>query len=409
MFPVLYLLAMIPLPQFFHQTLSSQLQLISSKLGVGCLQFVGVTSFRDGNVIDLGPIQLQVVEACSGLRYLFPLMSLALLCAYLYKDQLWKRAFVFLSSIPIAIVLNGFRIGMIGILVDAYGRVAAEGFYHFFEGWVIFIASLSLILLEIWLLSKLSRTSDTRPFLNRFSFSNGAVVGSHKEMMTPKRVIPSRGIPLAYLCSLVLLVPVLLASTHISVRDELVPPRQSLVDFPMILGNWKGESYPMEKRYTDALRFDDYILADYQRGSQSGPVVNAYVAYYSSQQKGRSVHSPRTCIPGGGWEIQSLLTSELGEVDGFSTPLRINRALIQKGKERQLVYYWFQQRGRNLTNEYLVKWYLFWDALTRQRTDGSLVRLTVPIASIDGEKSADETLQDFAKLIRPVLADYVPD
>src|SRR5262249_11819162 len=90
-FPIIFLFTMIPLPQFLYQGLSAKLQLISSALGVGCLQLVGVTAFREGNVIDLGPIQLQVVEACSGLRYLFPLASLALLCAYLFKDRLWKR------------------------------------------------------------------------------------------------------------------------------------------------------------------------------------------------------------------------------------------------------------------------------------------------------------------------------
>ena len=84
-FPLLYILTMIPLPQFLLQGLSSQLQLLSSMLGVGCLQVIGVTAFREGNVIDLGPIQLQVVEACSGLRYLFPLMSLSLLCAYMFQ------------------------------------------------------------------------------------------------------------------------------------------------------------------------------------------------------------------------------------------------------------------------------------------------------------------------------------
>ena len=131
-FPIAFLLTMIPLPHFLYQGLSSKLQLIASALGVGCLQFVGVTAFREGNVIDLGPIQLQVVEACSGLRYLFPLASLALLCAYLFKDRLWKRVLLFLSSFPISILLNGFRIGMIGVLVDLYGEGMADGFAHFF-------------------------------------------------------------------------------------------------------------------------------------------------------------------------------------------------------------------------------------------------------------------------------------
>ena len=88
-FPLSYLLTSIPLPVFLYSALSGRLQLWSSALGVGCLQIVGVTAFREGNVIDLGPVQLQVAEACSGIRYLFPLASLALLCAYLFRDRMW--------------------------------------------------------------------------------------------------------------------------------------------------------------------------------------------------------------------------------------------------------------------------------------------------------------------------------
>lgn len=153
-FPLGYLLTAVPLPQFLYQGLSGKLQLISSALGVGCLQFLGITAFRDGNVIDLGPIQLQVVDACSGLRYLFPLATLALLCAYLFNDRMWKRVLLFLSSLPISILLNGFRIGMIGVLVEHFGQGAAEGFYHLFEGWVLFMVSLAILVLEMWLLKR---------------------------------------------------------------------------------------------------------------------------------------------------------------------------------------------------------------------------------------------------------------
>ena len=158
-FPLGYLLTAVPLPQFLYQGLSAKLQLISSTLGVGCLQFIGITAFRDGNVIDLGPIQLQVVDACSGLRYLFPLATFALLCSYLFRDRMWKRIVLFVSSIPISILLNGFRIGMIGVLVEYFGQGAADGFYHLFEGWVLFIASLGLLIAEMWVLQNIGSTT----------------------------------------------------------------------------------------------------------------------------------------------------------------------------------------------------------------------------------------------------------
>jgi exosortase len=97
-------LTAIPLPVFLYNALSSRLQLWSSALGVGVLQAIGVTAFREGNVIDLGPVQLQVAEACSGIRYLFPLTSLALLSAYFFRDRLWKRIVLVLSALPISVL-----------------------------------------------------------------------------------------------------------------------------------------------------------------------------------------------------------------------------------------------------------------------------------------------------------------
>src|SRR5262249_37333932 len=104
--PIVFLLFAIPLPYFIDSVLSWRLQLISSELGVAFIKLFGIPVFLEGNVIDLGQYKLQVVEACSGLRYLYPLLSLGFLAAYLFQAPLWKRAIVFLSTIPITIIMN---------------------------------------------------------------------------------------------------------------------------------------------------------------------------------------------------------------------------------------------------------------------------------------------------------------
>jgi EpsI family protein len=136
--------------------------------------------------------------------------------------------------------------------------------------------------------------------------------------------------------------------------------------------------------------------------------VNLYVAWYDSQRAGRSVHSPRTCLPGGGWQIVEFDQVEVPGVQAAGQPLRVNRALIALGSSRQLVYYWFQQRGRIITNEYLAKWFLFWDSLTRNRSDGALVRLVVPLGEAEQSSNADAELARFAAELEPVLERYVP-
>ncbi len=421
-FPLGYLLTSIPLPTFLYAGLSSQLQLWSSALGVGCLQLVGVTAFREGNVIDLGPVQLQVVEACSGIRYLLPLTSLALLCAYLFKDRMWKRIILVLSSIPISILVNGFRIGMIGVLVEWYGQGASEGFAHLFEGWVLFMASLGLLILEMWVLARIGSNGQTLSLLDRFTWlDNSPVSSSASTVPAPSAIshqpsasnplrpsaLPSTSLPPAYLFSVALLIPAALASSFLGQRIEFPPDRALFVDFPMHIEEWTGTSLSLEQQYIDALRFDDYVLAEYRHdGSQP---VTFYSAYYRSQRKGQAAHSPQSCLPGGGWEISSIKNLAFAPVSGIAHQFHANRAVIEKGNQKQIVLYWFKQRDRVLTSEYLVKFYLFWDALLRARTDGALVRIASLVGPGETEEIVDQRMRQFVSAMQPELNRYVPD
>jgi exosortase D (VPLPA-CTERM-specific) len=152
-FPLLFLFFMIPLPDFLQVQLSAKMQLLSSAFGTWLIRLFGITVFLDGNVIDLGDFKMQVVEACNGLRYMFPLMSFGMLVAYLYNAPFWQRAALFLSTIPITILMNAGRIGLIGLLYEFYGIDTASGMLHDFQGWAIFIVSLLLLLIEVRLLT----------------------------------------------------------------------------------------------------------------------------------------------------------------------------------------------------------------------------------------------------------------
>jgi len=188
---------------------------------------------------------------------------------------------------------------------------------------------------------------------------------------------------------------------------EIFPARATFNEFPMQLGAWSGRPASLDGFYIDHLKLDDYLLADFNDGI--GSPVNLYMSYYKSQRKGEAVHSPRSCLPGGGWQLRDFSQRTLNNVQIDGRPLRVNRTLIELGNERELVYYWFQQRGRVITNEFAVKWYLFWDALTRHRTDGALVRLIVPLPPASSVAESDRRLTDLASRIAPTLTQYVPD
>jgi EpsI family protein len=187
-------------------------------------------------------------------------------------------------------------------------------------------------------------------------------------------------------------------------RDEQ-PTRETFATFPLALGSWSGRRTAMEQAYLDQLKLDDYMLADYQAPGWSP--INLYIAWYDKQSSGEATHSPRACLPGGGWRIEDLRQVPIPNVNSAGQPLRVNRALIQYDSQRELVYYWFQQRGRIITNEYLVKWYLLVDSVTRHRTDGALVRLVVPLASSMSIGEADRELQSFLAVVTPRLDPYV--
>jgi EpsI family protein len=260
------------------------------------------------------------------------------------------------------------------------------------------MASAGLMLGEIAVLNRIGHESGNWRQLFGVEFPAASPRGARVER---------RPVPAAFIASCAVLVAFVGVTQLMPRPAEIYPQRSSLLDFPMTLGNWTGHRNAMEGVYLDALKLDDYLMADYSDGG--GSAVNLYIAYYNSQRKGEAVHSPRSCLPGGGWQLRDFNQRSIGEVKLNGQPLRVNRTLIELGDQRQLVYYWFEQRGRVITNEFAVKWYLFWDALTRSRTDGALVRLITVLPPGGDEGTADHRLTELAGRIAPTLTRYVPD
>lgn len=394
-----YLLFMVPLPALLYLGLSAKLQLISSALGVAFVRMLGISVFLEGNIIDLGSYRLQVVEACSGLRYLFPLLSFGYLCGLLYRGPFWHKLALLVATVPITIVVNSVRIGITGVLVEYGGIAMAEGFLHFFEGWIIFLLALIVLFGGMWLLAR----------------ADGGRLGDRLDigLLWPPRSAAGAVWKRPARAPLIAAAGVLTAAAAIVVllpqRAEIIPPHQDLAAFPLSLGDWRGRELVLEPIYVKALKFDDYLLADYTAPAYPTP-VNLYVAYYASQRKDASIHSPRHCLPGGGYEITSLARTIVPGVSGTANGagVAVNRAVIAKGTQKQIVYYWFEQRGRRMTSEFAVKLSLFWDALTRNRTDGALVRLVTEVRADETVEAADARLAAFVAAVLPPIEAHLP-
>jgi exosortase len=156
--PLAFLLFMIPLPTILLNTITLPLQLLASQVSTFALQLVQLPVYREGNIIYLPHTTLEVAEACSGLRSLVSLLALAVVLAYITQRRLSTRWILTLSAIPIALVANAFRIWATGVLAHRYGAQAAEGFYHTFAGWLVFVVALGLLLGVGGLLSLLRQT-----------------------------------------------------------------------------------------------------------------------------------------------------------------------------------------------------------------------------------------------------------
>jgi exosortase D (VPLPA-CTERM-specific) len=314
----------------------------------------------------------------------------------MYQVSLWKRVVVFLSTIPITILMNSFRIGVIGILVEYWGTGMAEGFLHYFEGWIIFIACLAILVAEMWLLNKLTK--------NPLSLKQVFVLPEPDVHEDDQVTYHVRRLSVPFLVSMALVTVAYFAVNMVDQREEVFPQRESLVTFPLIINEWQGKQDKLTPSIEQFLNVTDYALNNYTNSTQLP--VNLYVAYYKSQRKGLAPHSPRVCIPGGGWDISEIKRVKIDLANGNTLPL--NRVVIQNGKHKQLVYYWFKQRGRDIASEYWMKWYLLTDSLSRNRTDGSLVRLTTPIMPNEKESDAVNRLNEFLLTVNPMLEDYVP-
>ncbi len=395
--PIGILVFAIPIPYFLEATITSKLQLLSSVFGVKLIRLCDIPVFREGNLIDLGAFKLEVIEACSGLTYLYPLLGFGAICAYLYRTSAWKRWVIILSTIPIAILLNSFRIGMIGFLVKYFGGEQAKGFLHAFEGFAVFMVCVAILFLEMWALTFVGK--DKRPFQDVFGLVFEPIT------LQPEDEVRVRPLPKPLLACLGLVMATAVIISSMETRHEIKPPRTFFSSFPITLGEWHGTPDSLAPEVIKTLDMTDYMMTDFV--GEAGVPVNFYVAYYESQRKGSSPHSPTVCMPGGGWQIVNLNRNTYPG-SASNRPFEFNRVVIRKGNMSQLVYYWFEERGRVLADEYEVKWYLFRDAMMDNRTDGALVRVITPMVEGEPEQKADQRIQALLAHALPLLPEYVP-
>jgi EpsI family protein len=186
-----------------------------------------------------------------------------------------------------------------------------------------------------------------------------------------------------------------------------VPLRRPLAELPHQLGSWElVQTESFDESTLGVLKADDYLGRLYR--NPTGRYADLFIAYYRAQQAGESMHSPKHCLPGSGWEPLQTDRILLG-MDSSGTPIRINRWVIEKDGQRELVLYWYQEHGRVIASEYWGKIYMIWDTLRSGRRDGAIVRIIVPMSDRSDNAAALEAALDLARSSMPKLPDFLPD
>lgn len=184
--------------------------------------------------------------------------------------------------------------------------------------------------------------------------------------------------------------------------DDVPAGRPDLARLPLMLDAWRGvDTAPLADDVVAKLGVDDYVNRQYAR--ESAPPVALYVGYYASQRHGDTIHSPQNCLPGAGWQPVESGTHTIGT---GTRSAEVNRYVIAKGLNQQVVFYWYQGRGRIIANEYANKFYLMFDAARLGRTNGALVRIIAPVVST--RAAATHELNEFAGVLLPYLAPHLP-
>lgn len=398
--PVLHLVYMLPLPGVLYYKLSAHLQLISSELGVQILRLFNVPVFLEGNIIDLGVLQLHVAEACSGLSYLFPILSFSYIFAVIYRGPTWHKAILLVAAAPITVFMNSVRIAAAGVIAQYYGVEWLEGFTHFFEGWVIFIICIALLFLLAWMLIQL------RPgkialldALDMDTDDLGEQAARVRHIVASPSLIGTAALALAGIMAFQLLPE----------RGGETVVRERFVLFPQTLGEWHQVGAPqrLAEGVQRSLGADDYHGIDLARSAEE-PNVSLFMAWYEDQSQG-GVHSPEICLPGSGWEIAWLERSDIADSLGVGFPFNVNRAIIQKSHQRVMAYYWFQQGERRIASDFAAKFYLLLDGILTGSTDGALIRLTTVIQPGEDDNVAEARLINVLQSALTPLPRFIPD
>jgi exosortase D (VPLPA-CTERM-specific) len=388
LFPWAFLILMIPIPALIINRVTFPLQLLAARLSAALLGLV-VVVHREGNIIWIPSGPLDVAEACSGIRSLLTLITLAIIYGYLMETRKWVRVVLALSVAPIAVVANSFRVFSTGLLMEFGYKDLAKGAPHVLAAFLVFAVALMMLFAVHRVISLIWKSGPAAP----------RNVADLEEQPAGEVRVKAGSFRLG-------IVAVLMLATAIGLSHSFPPFSKHVGTLPSQIGDWNGTDIPISQQELDILGPGEYLQRDYENASQLQPGINLYIPFFPSQRAGDTIHSPDHCLLGAGWFPISREVIYLTRPDGFSMP--VNRYVVSKSGERQLVLYWFQAHGRVLASEWHAKYYLISDSIHMNRSDGGMVRLMTPMFDGESPDVAQARMMKLGSQLLSLIDSYIP-
>lgn len=356
--PLAFLIFMVPVPGVIERSLGMFLKRVASEFGGQIIRLFDIPVYVSGNIIDLGTNQLQVVDACSGMRYLFPLLAFGILYGYLFESRQWKRLVIALSTIPVAVLTNALRVGITGVLTNKIGPEVAEGFMHDFSGWVIFWISCALV-----------------AFLGRLLKGGSSAAAAGESVAADPNAQNVAALSVGYkaftvACIGLAAVALFTLSTHAMPAVKL---NSGIANYPLEFVGWQGRAELIDAETVDLSGAEQAFSANY-KGADGG-AVSLYIGYRGTAflDNENFFHSPTVCLPSGGWKILQTSVRRIEGVPRWGS-LSVTEMLVEQSGQTMLVNFWFQTKDKATHDKNLNRFHLSQHALLRSNTYDLFIR-----------------------------------
>lgn len=389
-FPVTYLFFMIPFLRFFPDNIYLVFQLVTAKMAVTLLHTMGISCLRNSTYIELPNIILEVVPACSGLNYLVSIIATGIPLAYISLRSWSRRIILVVIGIAIAILSNGLRVALIGLL--AYYNLSGDlhGPYHTLQAMFVAVFGYIALFIGAWVLAEGPRSSSVTPLRDHALSIRGQMP------YFPLKLDAVRG-PLIFI-----IIVLLTLGAYINFNFHQSLPVKLHADINLIphqIGEWRGVDSDTDNKIFRTLGVDHELSRTYR--TATGKEVRLYIGYHEFQRQGKELINYQS-------EWLHINAHKMKITLSPDKEFELNKMIKKEGHLNKLILFWYDLNGRIVTDKHEAKAYTTWDAITKRRSNGAIIIVSGDFTQTKDELAILKSEEDFIRKLMPILHNYVP-